>query len=319
MTTTTDRPVSPEPAPRFYCGCGEPLNENDVAFGTCGACGAPVAAEAAPPRATTPEPRCPDCGGLASEWLGFCQGSFHRAPTGAGTDIGALPEPNRSVQEAHRILDSFGASWEPGDSVADRITILRDSYEHKLRDIGAQWRCFHCHEVFTREQDAREHFGDTEVSVAGCQIKGHEHGLLGYIRELEQDLARWREELHPLMVAMETMRAEHSAALRREEEVGYDRGVCDMRSEVATLTARAAEAERDAEQASANYDMMVKTWGDAQRSEDRLFAALSDIAEDKRKYGEEFDQHTERLQRMARAALAPARGETPTPEESSRG
>ena len=95
-----------------------------------------------------------------------------------------------------------------------------------------QWRCFHCDDVFTRAVDAGEHFGGFEGALAACQIKGHEHGLLQLVRELEAQLRRYREEADPLTRAMEGMRCEHAQALRRAEEAGYDRGVRDMTREI---------------------------------------------------------------------------------------
>jgi transposase len=89
------------------------------------------------------------------------------------------------------------------------------------------WRCFHCDTVFRNERHAREHFGADQGSLAACQIKGHEHALLRVIREQEEQLARYRSEDGDIVRAMESMRGEHAAALRRAEELGYDRGVQD--------------------------------------------------------------------------------------------
>lgn len=89
------------------------------------------------------------------------------------------------------------------------------------------WRCFHCGDVFRREVDAAEHFGGSLLDMAACQIKGHEHHLIAIIREQEQQLAKYRNEDGKILRAMEGMRFEHAEALRREEEVGYNRGVRD--------------------------------------------------------------------------------------------
>lgn len=93
-----------------------------------------------------------------------------------------------------------------------------------------QWRCFFCDHVFTREQDAAEHFGSDQLAETACQIKGHEHGLLGKIRQQEATILSYLHETDPLTRAMETMRYEHDEALRRAEEAGYDRGVQDMKA-----------------------------------------------------------------------------------------
>jgi hypothetical protein len=84
--------------------------------------------------------------------------------------------------------------------------------------------------VFTRECDAREHFGDRMGQLAGCQIKGHENDLLGVIRELQRESQRHLEEDTQVIRAMQSLKCEHAEALRRAEESGYNRGVRDMKA-----------------------------------------------------------------------------------------
>jgi transposase len=93
-----------------------------------------------------------------------------------------------------------------------------------------RWRCFHCDDVFTSARAAAEHFGGTQAASAACQIKGHEHGLLGALRAQEEELAEHRAESGPLLRAMASMRADHAEALRREEERGFGRAVREMQS-----------------------------------------------------------------------------------------
>lgn len=50
---------------------------------------------------------------------------------------------------------------------------------------------------------AQAHFGETMGAFAACQIKGHEHHLLDYIRELEQQLDRYRHDDSSIMRAMQ--------------------------------------------------------------------------------------------------------------------
>jgi hypothetical protein len=105
------------------------------------------------------------------------------------------------------------------------------------------WRCFHCNAVFTREQDAAEHFGGDQGALAACQIKGHEHLLVQAIREQEALLHRYRQETDPLLLAMEALRSEHAHQLRRAEEAGYDRGVRDAYRESVPSPSAPAAAE----------------------------------------------------------------------------
>lgn len=117
------------------------------------------------------------------------------------------------------------------------------------RETAIEWRCFHCDEVFTRRQDAIEHFGPPSNLLAGrfgdaetaCQLKGHEHGLLGVIRRQEEELRGYRNEDGEITRAMFGMQSDHAAALRREEEAGYAKGLADgMKRSVATPPAPAA-------------------------------------------------------------------------------
>jgi hypothetical protein len=122
-----------------------------------------------------------------------------------------------------------------------------------------QWRCFFCDAVFTRRVDAAEHFGADELAQPACQIKGHEHRLVQKIREQESDLARWRDELEPTLRALEEMRGEHSIALRRAEEEGYNRGVRDMRRQLIAVAKLAADTPQ--------FDNPLHAW-EAQRIRD---------------------------------------------------
>lgn len=92
------------------------------------------------------------------------------------------------------------------------------------------WRCFFCDEVFRREKDARLHFGVVAYSEPACQIKGHEGGLLAFIRQQESELAKYRAETDPLTRVIEELRCENAAAVRRAEEDGYAKGVRDLKA-----------------------------------------------------------------------------------------
>ena len=97
------------------------------------------------------------------------------------------------------------------------------------RNPSHGWTCYHCGETFTVPGLALDHFG-SPLSEAGCQIKaGHERNLLHTLREMEDQLARYRAEDSDTDRAMHAMQAEHDRALRREEEIGYARGLRDAR------------------------------------------------------------------------------------------
>lgn len=92
-----------------------------------------------------------------------------------------------------------------------------------------QWRCFHCDAVFTRRKDAAEHFGADQTETPACCLRDHEHHLVHYIRRLEQDLARYREDDSDVMRAIYVLEAELPGKLRSAEEQGYERGLRDGR------------------------------------------------------------------------------------------
>lgn len=94
------------------------------------------------------------------------------------------------------------------------------------------WRCFHCGDTFTKAQErwAWEHFGcDEGEPVCQMRLPG-EHHLLTALRKAQDELARYRAEDGDLMRAIYAMSADHAAALRREEERGYEKGLRDGRA-----------------------------------------------------------------------------------------
>lgn len=93
-----------------------------------------------------------------------------------------------------------------------------------------RWRCFFCDDVFTSRAGAAAHFGGHQGSLAACQIKGHEHHLLDKIREQEAELAEYRGEDNAILRALQGLRFEADERVRRAEEIGYDRGVRDMKA-----------------------------------------------------------------------------------------
>lgn len=105
------------------------------------------------------------------------------------------------------------------------------------RDRKIHWRCFHCGDAFTKAQErwAREHFGRDQGELPVCQMRiPGEHHLLTALRSAQDDLARYHAEDSDLMRAIYSMQADHAAALRREEERGYARGLAAAREAEAT-------------------------------------------------------------------------------------
>ena len=142
------------------------------------------------------------------------------------------------------------ASYEAHVALNEVIAAIRaDARSKALEEENArpQWRCFHCDEVFTSFECAKEHFGSSEGCDPGCveKLKGGEHGLLRRVRELEEQLIPYLHETSAVETYVHSLKADHAAALRREEERGYNKGVRDMRAEVETAEARLAAARAE--------------------------------------------------------------------------
>lgn len=94
-----------------------------------------------------------------------------------------------------------------------------------------QWRCFFCDQVFTRRQDAAEHFGAEQEDSLACQITAHEGHLVHYIRDLEARLRRHDDESTDVMRSIMTLEADTARKVRQAEEKGFARGVEDMKAQ----------------------------------------------------------------------------------------
>lgn len=94
------------------------------------------------------------------------------------------------------------------------------------------WRCFHCDEVFLTKREAALHFGADETTTPACRIASHEGHLVTRIRALEEQLARYWSEDQDVLRSIQVLEADHRAALIREEERGYARGVRDGAADV---------------------------------------------------------------------------------------
>ncbi len=97
---------------------------------------------------------------------------------------------------------------------------------------GKTWRCFHCGDVFRNPRHAASHFGIDQLQEPGCVavLRHGESHLLNRIRDLEGELRRYRDEDSDIMRWAYAKEADHRAALIREEERGYNKGVRDGRA-----------------------------------------------------------------------------------------
>jgi hypothetical protein len=130
---------------------------------------------------------------------------------------------------------SYGPTYEQGYRFSRRaLEFVQEGVRAKMRpavETPKEWRCYHCDEVFTAPVDAWHHFGGHETCATACQIKAPgEFALLEALRNAEDELARYRNEDSDIIRAMWATQSDHAAALRREEEKGYARGLRNARS-----------------------------------------------------------------------------------------
>ncbi len=138
-------------------------------------------------------------------------------------DLQDDPESSRSALAD--VLEAIVAERNALQTALDRAEKERD-------EADAQWRCFHCDDVFTTREAAAGHFGPDCGCEAACRIDIAEY------RRMEEVHNRHLTETDEASVAYYAQAADHRQALIREEQKGYDKGVADMRAEL-------AEAKRD--------------------------------------------------------------------------
>jgi hypothetical protein len=103
------------------------------------------------------------------------------------------------------------------------------------------WRCFHCDEVFTELKAAANHFGvDHLGDETLCQMAQVDGGIARVIADLAEELQRYRMEDNTSYREFYSLGADHRAALVKEEQKGYDRGIADARIEGSSGVAQAS-------------------------------------------------------------------------------
>lgn len=106
------------------------------------------------------------------------------------------------------------------------------------------WRCFHCTEVFTDREAAADHFGvqiDGCADDVACKLNAKDGLLLKMLREAQRELRQYHQEDTAAFRQFYALGADHTTALRREEEKGYARGLEDAKKHPETLGLRSAD------------------------------------------------------------------------------
>lgn len=103
-----------------------------------------------------------------------------------------------------------------------RFTIESSDAHHEL-----SWRCFHCDEVFTDADKAREHFGGERDDEPACRLNETEGGTLKLYCDALAQVRSYQDETDLTSKYFYEMGCTHHQALIREEEKGYARGLRD--------------------------------------------------------------------------------------------
>lgn len=91
-----------------------------------------------------------------------------------------------------------------------------------------KWRCFHCDEVFTDAEEARDHFGYMEDGVGertACQLTKDEKGLVCLLRDAWAELRRYHEEDTSLHRSLWSLSSDAESKRRDWGDKEYARGV----------------------------------------------------------------------------------------------
>ena len=130
-------------------------------------------------------------------------------------------------ESARRAAARLTNSWRKCEAFP--VASVTDLPEPKLH-----WRCFHCGDVFHDQRSAKLHFGPDEGATPACLVKGADGGLLEALRRAEADAADAWHAVHSESAdgvkAYRSNLSRHHTALRAAEEVGYERGMADMRA-----------------------------------------------------------------------------------------
>jgi len=91
-------------------------------------------------------------------------------------------------------------------------------------DAGAgNWRCFHCDDVFTDKDAAREHFGDHLQGDPACKLNAMEGGLLKLVRDQEDELQQRRQEDTASYREFYSLGSDHAIGDDNEDCIGLAR------------------------------------------------------------------------------------------------
>lgn len=122
----------------------------------------------------------------------------------------------------HLVREGNGDVWRfigEGETVAQRVLDFVANKPSQSSELP--WRCLHCDEIFTDQEAAILHFGTSERQNAACSINIAEY------RAMEARMVSYNEEDAEIHHQLASLKTKHAQELRREEEIGYARGLVD--------------------------------------------------------------------------------------------
>lgn len=97
----------------------------------------------------------------------------------------------------------------------------------------AYWRCFHCDAMFANNAAGRKgaarHFGAVDDTPV-CKIEEWHWPIAAYVRELNEELSRYRAEDSDILRAVAAKAMQHGQELRSAEEAGYAKAIGDIKT-----------------------------------------------------------------------------------------
>ncbi len=150
----------------------------------------------------------------------------------------------RALVEARAIISAGQAANREQALHLDNLRILKEQAEADreahAEALKAQWRCFHCDEVFTDKAEALEHFGADESKDPACRITADD---VKRVRELESDVDLWQRRALSAEMEAEGLAGCHSETMRLTNGHGVFMTLDYLEGEKLVLKERAEKAE----------------------------------------------------------------------------
>ena len=149
-------------------------------------------------------------------------------------------------------------SWTPCEAPSDEELVEHPDKFRPVYTALVVRRCFHCDDVFTDKAAAHDHFGFDEGCTPACKLASGLAGMVTLIREQEDELRNHRMEETASYREFYALGADHSQALRREEEKGYARGLRDGTKEASARVTELLQSNNEFEERARKAERAMK-------------------------------------------------------------